>query len=224
VIRPDQDVMHPGRHEPADDGERPPASSRRSTRPCAARSRMACVSALPSYTLRNVWWFGSYGIEQRLPRHDPGAESRATAEPGSGSTGDRPRPPRRAIATWRCARRRDGETPADQVRDGPRLLRGDRRIEQALGRIDVQVVRDVEDMCATSVPSIVVPLETQIEIAERTGCANAAPGRTKQRRGRQMMERRARRSAQRSLCLCVQAPFLASSACSALIVRAQAPW
>ena len=78
----------------------------------------------------------------------------------------------------------DGEAPADQVHDGTRLLRGDRRIEQTLGRIDVQVVRNVEhvrdqrafDGCA---------LETKIEIAERYGMCERGAWSNEQRRGNQ---------------------------------------
>ena len=52
----------------------------------------------------------------------------------------------------------------EQLRDRRRLLRRDRRIEQPLGRIDVQVVAEIEDVRDERALDR-VRLQAQVEIA-----------------------------------------------------------
>ena len=97
---------------------------------------------------------------------------------------------------------------ADQVHDGPRLLRGDRRIEQTLGRIDVQVVRNVEHVRDERAFDR-RPLEAQVEIAERDRMRRrGARGTPTATRHARRMKRRARQNRSAiSAVLCVDRAF-----------------
>ena len=156
-------------------------------------------------------------VEERLVLRIVREHRRADAGPFP--PGPRARSGRASLSDWRSATTSADDhcgvsatpfavtvsRPAKQPRDGRRLLRRDRRIEQPLGRLDVQIVREVEDVRDERALDR-VRLEAEVDVAERH--------RVRRRRGaaRQPMDttedRRAREATQRSsLCglreLCV---------------------
>ncbi len=96
--------------------------------------------------LRNVWCCGSYGNIDAVIVTVPGAAGQRVAERQLQrlTIGDDLR--RRPLRRQRDAVGRHRQPAGEQLRDRRRLLRRDRRIEQPLGRIDVQVVAEIEDV------------------------------------------------------------------------------
>ena len=86
-----------------------------------------------------------------------------------------------------------------RVRDRRRLLRRDRRVEQPLGRLDVQVVRDVEDVDDERALDR-VPLQPQIEVAERDRVSRRPRRNDGRRRARRSNAELAERAEHDTLC------------------------
>ena len=168
MIGADQDVMDAGRQELLHDGERALARAGEVLEAwCGRRRGSPAVSAVALVDVEERLVLRIVG--KHLRRHGDHAGARrqreAQRELQRLAIGDdlRVRPLRASASTPSAT---TVSRAREQLRDRRRLLRRDRRIEQPFGRIDVQVVREVEDVRDQRAFDR-VRLQPEIEIAER---------------------------------------------------------